>query len=602
MADELPEIPDWPDLLQQHLSLQDFVRIAERLVLQHRYDEAIALFEAALRLYPDSLALRLNQARVRDLKRRQEEKQTEQLRTEWERHRRESDLVAQHFVSLARVYIQRGQPLKALELLELARHLNAQLAEIYWLQAQIYYDQMDYRRTLGALEEAQRLDPFRAEVAYLFAKVYRDMGDAEKALSAAVDAYVLAGGEQSHLREVYTRLIRSLAERLGRSPDELQDVFLRRKAYFNQMVEQLVLKRDQMMFEVGPTEMDLLLFQWPRLQKVRQGVLGLAVELRRWLPFQAMTDDQVFEIARTGRWVEVEPGFVLFPEDRPLSELWVLLEGRVRLARDTPYGRLTLAWAEPGEILGEMELIDGRPTVVRAETALPSRLLALPHAGLEEVMARDRYLSVQVYWHFWKLLARRIRQANERAERFFQRLFAAGTAETSAPQRPRATAEATRVSDTQKMELFREQGLSASELQLLTTFSQEERFRHGEVIFREGDPGDRLYIVLDGQVRISKFIPGVGEEALAILDRGEFFGEMALVDGAPRSADAIAHSETATVLAIDQRVLADILSRDPESALRFLRILGRILSRRLRETYLRIHHWHCMAGARVEEE
>jgi CRP-like cAMP-binding protein/tetratricopeptide (TPR) repeat protein len=602
MPDESPEVFDWPDVLQQHLSLQDFVRIAERLVLQHRYDEAIALFEAALRLYPDSLALRLNQARVRDLKRRQEEKQTEQLRTEWERHRRESDLVAQHFISLARVYAQRQQPLKALELLELARHLNAQLAEIYWLQAQVYYDQMDYRRALSALEEAQRLDPFRADIAYLFAKVYRDMGDAEKALTAAVDAYVLAGGEQSHLRELYIRMIRALAERLGRSADELQDVFLRRKAYFNQMVEQLVLKRDQMMFEVGPTEMELLLFQWPRLQKARQGLLGLAVELRRWLPFQAMTDDQVFEIARTGRWVEVEPGFVLFPEDQPLSDLWVLLEGRVRLVRDTPYGRLTLAWVEPGEILGEMELIDGQPTVLRAEAALPGRLLALPHAGLEEVLARDRYLSVQVYWHFWKLLARRIRQANERAERFFQRLFASGSPGTPTPPRPRAMAEATRVSDTQKMALFQEQGLSASELQLLTTFSQEERFRQGEAIFREGDPGDRLYIVLDGQVRISKFIPGVGEEALAILGRGEFFGEMALVDGAPRSADAIAHSETAIVLAIDQRVLADILSRDPESALRFLRILGRILSRRLRETYLRVYHWHCMAGVRVEEE
>ncbi len=368
------------------------------------------------------------------------------------------------------------------------------------------------------------------------------------------------------------------------------------------MVEQLVLKRDQMTFEVGPTEMDLLLFQWPRLQKVRQGVLGWAVELRRWLPFQAMTDDQVFEIVRTGRGVEVEPDSVLFPEDRPLSELWVLLEGRVRLVRDTPYGRLTLAWAEPGDVLGEMELIDGLPTVVRAEAALPGRLLALPHAGLEEVLARDRYLSVQVYWHFWKLLTRRIRQANERAERFFQRLFAAGTPEAPRPPRPRAMAEAIRVSDTQKMELFREQGLSAAELQLLTTFSQEERFRQGETIFREGDPGDRLYIVLDGQVRISKFIPGVGEEALAVLDRGEFFGEMALVDGAPRSADAIAHSETTTVLAVDQRVLADILSRDPESALRFLRILGRILSRRLRETYLRIYHWYCMAGTRVEEE
>ena len=89
-----------------------------------------------------------------------------------------------------------------------------------------------------------------------------------------------------------------------------------------------------------------------------------------------------------------------------------------------------------------------------------------------------------------------------------------------------------------KVDLFRERGLSAAEMKLLATFSSEERFREGSMIFREGEKGDKLYIVLDGRVRISKFIPGVGEEALTVLDRGDFFGEMALIDDKPRSADA----------------------------------------------------------------
>src|SRR5204863_9308646 len=103
-----------------------------------------------------------------------------------------------------------------------------------------------------------------------------------------------------------------------------------------------------------------------------------------------------------------------------------------------------------------------------------------------------------------------------------------------------------------KVDLFRERGLCAGEMRLLATFSGEERFREGSMIFREGEKGDKLFIVLDGRVRISKFIPGVGEEALAVLDRGDFFGEMALIDDKPRSADATAHEQDATVRSMDR--------------------------------------------------
>ena len=146
------------------------------------------------------------------------------------------------------------------------------------------------------------------------------------------------------------------------------------------------------------------------------------------------------------------------------------------------------------------------------------------------------------------------------------------------------------------MALLQEKGLSTRELRLLATFSSEEMFKTGQKIFAEGEQGDKLYIILDGEVRISKFIPGAGEEALAILERGDFFGEMALIDNSPRSADAIAHTDV-TVLPVESRLLTDILSRDVDSSYQFLYILWKILSRRLREINLKIYQWRMMAGS-----
>ncbi len=70
------------------------------------------------------------------------------------------------------------------------------------------------------------------------------------------------------------------------------------------------------------------------------------------------------------------------------------------------------------------------------------------------------------------------------------------------------------------------------------------RLREGEVIFREGDPGDSLYLVGKGSVKISKTGRGGKQETLGFIDSGNFFGEMALLDGQPRSAMATAVEAT----------------------------------------------------------
>ena len=91
-------------------------------------------------------------------------------------------------------------------------------------------------------------------------------------------------------------------------------------------------------------------------------------------------------------------------------------------------------------------------------------------------------------------------------------------------------------------------GLERAALERVAAGMRTRRFRRGEVIFHIGDPGDALFVIVDGEVKIS--LPSeTGDEAiLATLRVGDVFGELALLDGAPRSASATAIGATETVV------------------------------------------------------
>jgi CRP/FNR family cyclic AMP-dependent transcriptional regulator len=132
-----------------------------------------------------------------------------------------------------------------------------------------------------------------------------------------------------------------------------------------------------------------------------------------------------------------------------------------------------------------------------------------------------------------------------------------------------------------KVELFR--GLAVRGLERVASIASEESHAAGHMLFREGDPGDKLYVIVEGKTRISRRVPGMGEEALAVLGPGSSFGEMALIDEVPRSADAIIH-ERSKLLVLSKEALQDLMFLDKELAYEVLWNTVRILSRRLRET------------------
>ena len=125
--------------------------------------------------------------------------------------------------------------------------------------------------------------------------------------------------------------------------------------------------------------------------------------------------------------------------------------------------------------------------------------------------------------------------------------------------------------------------LDDGELARVSEVCKTQEFVSGEYIFREGESGNRLYLIVEGDVRISRDVPGSGEEALAILKPGALFGEMAVFDRSERSTDAISNGGTKclTITRSDFELLLDF-NRDLAYKVQWACI--RLLSSRLRQT------------------
>lgn len=121
-------------------------------------------------------------------------------------------------------------------------------------------------------------------------------------------------------------------------------------------------------------------------------------------------------------------------------------------------------------------------------------------------------------------------------------------------------------------------GLNEQATQDLLTAMTPLRMERGDELFHEGDPGDRLYVITEGKVKLGRTSSDGRENLLAILGPGEMFGELSLFDPGPRTATATAVAETQLVgLTNDQ--LHAYLSRHPNVALTLLAALARRLRR-----------------------
>jgi len=291
--------------------------------------------------------------------------------------------------------------------------------------------------------------------------------------------------------------------------------------------------------------------------------------LRKWEIFSHFSDDQLEQLARCVTRNRFPAGATILREGEPTLDAYLIQSGRIRIQRQTSYGLFTLASLGPGNLFGETAFVDRTPRSGDAVTVDETEVLALNPIALSTLMERDGRFNLALFWLFWKSLSGKLRQTNQNLTHFFSETGRP----PEAPDPPGDTDAGFRVDLSAKRKLFQEQKLSPMEIHFLSTLSRERRYAPNQIIFREGEGGEEMFILLEGRVMISKYIPGAGEEALAFLERGSYFGEMALIDNEPRSADAKAHDAGAVVLALSREVVEGILDINRLSSIRLLTLL-----------------------------
>lgn len=149
----------------------------------------------------------------------------------------------------------------------------------------------------------------------------------------------------------------------------------------------------------------------------------------------------------------------------------------------------------------------------------------------------------------------------------------------AAGSRPRLVDEPLTASDLREMGLFG--ALSDEVLTRLAKTLPTERFAPGDIVFREGDAAHSLYVLLDGEVEVTKKSRGALEHRVAILGPSDCFGEMSLIDVQPRSATvrAVAPSRA---LRMDSEQIDRLYRQDLKSYAIVTLNIARDLSRRLR--------------------
>lgn len=116
------------------------------------------------------------------------------------------------------------------------------------------------------------------------------------------------------------------------------------------------------------------------------------------------------------------------------------------------------------------------------------------------------------------------------------------------------------------------ESLAEEDLSALVSRLREERFEAGTTVFSQGDEGDAMYLIEEGAVDI---VAGTGKQrvTLASLFKQQYFGELSLLDGAPRSAMAVATRAT-VLLALERDDFVDFIKRRPEAALLIMHEIG----------------------------
>lgn len=283
-----------------------------------------------------------------------------------------------------------------------------------------------------------------------------------------------------------------------------------------------------------------------------------------------------------------------FPDlkDAP-DEVFLLLSGGATLAVVTPFGPHDVTRVAAPAFLNLARSFVGTVDLVVLSIDAGSEAAVFRSEEIRRLLF-DAELDGQAFRRLALAgVAQLLRETNASLARFFD-----GASESDergkALHAPAAAPPSLPVDPRRVYDLFDAAGLNPSGLPDLGLTAR--RVAAGTPLVVAGGTGDEAYLLAEGRLRVSLRIPGVGEEALAILGVGEIVGEMALIDDAPRSADVLAHGGDALVYAISRDVFRELLDSGAAAGAPLLAGISIALARRLEEALRRTATFRVLSG------
>jgi len=231
-----------------------------------------------------------------------------------------------------------------------------------------------------------------------------------------------------------------------------------------------------------------------------------------------------------GEYEDYAIGEVIFTQGEAASSMYLVVEGSVRLL----IAGKEVAVVEEGGVMGEMSLLDGSPRSALAEAADDCRMLPIDRGLFRQMVSKNPEFARLVLG----TMAHRLRRMN---------IAAGGTGGEHVDITARDATGA---------------------LDLTSLGHLKTTFPAGATIFEEGADGDHMYLVQSGSVEVR-----VAGKTVHTVDTGGFFGEMALVEEAPRSASAVAETEC-HLMPIDRQRFEYLIAKTPDFIIEMMRVMA----------------------------
>jgi CRP-like cAMP-binding protein len=260
----------------------------------------------------------------------------------------------------------------------------------------------------------------------------------------------------------------------------------------------------------------------------------IADHLRHVPMLASVPPDYLLAVAAAVQPVSLRQHEVLFFEGDFGDSLAVVTKGKLSVRRKANPEPIEVGTVYPGEVVGEMSCIDPYPRIASVVSTTDSDVLVLSRNAFDAMAAQSKTLAVALRGAILQVLTQRLRETNARIE---AALSAQGIeldpADTVTSELPIPIEVLPGPIDLTQVSCLKE--FTVKELQALVEVAPPKTYPAGFVLCVEGKPGDSCFIIARGQVDVSRRVRGE-EQHLAVLQGGSMIGQLALIDGAPRTA------------------------------------------------------------------